>query len=169
MCSTYTVCNYVLWIVTRQGWRAVNPRWVVIQNNRVEVLETVALELMVYLNMLFEEWMKHVPALCSLVPVNDNEEYFNSSNCHVHESEKSEHLYFDGPLADFKVGLEMNEDYEVSFYTLSYERDDKRLTYRVSDIISLGQKMAMLAFGHAGNAFVECETRIFEKTGPSSN
>lgn len=149
-------------------WRHVNLRLVVIQNNRVEVLETVALELMVYLNMLFKEWMKHVPALRSLVPVDENEEYFNSSNFHVHESEKSEHLYFDGALADFKISLDMNEEGEVNFYTLTYEREDKRLTYPVSDIISLGQKMAMLAFGHAGNAFVECETRIFEKTGPSS-
>ncbi len=137
-------------------------------NSRVEVLETVALELMIYLNMLFEEWMKKVPALCSLVPVDKNQEYFNYSNCHIHESEKAEHLYFDGSLAGFQISVDVNENSknsEVALYTLRYERDDKSSTYRVSDIISLGQKMAMLAFGHVGDAFVDCETRIFEKTG----
>ena len=117
--------------------------------------------------MFLEEWMKEVPALCSLVPVNENQEYFTYSNCHIHESEKSEHLYFDGPLAEFQISVDINENSEVIQYTLRYERDNKFSTYCFSDIISLGQKIAILAFGHVGDAFVDCELRIFEKTGPN--
>lgn len=134
-----------------------------IHNSRVEFLEIVGLELMIYLNLLLKEWMKKVPALRSLVPVNGNQEYFDPLDCHIHESEKSEHLYFDGPLAGFRISVDMNDDYEATLYTLCYERDQESSTHRVSDIISLGQKMAMLAFGNAGDAFDECETRIFDK------
>lgn len=135
-------------------------------SSRVEVLETISLELLVYLNMLFSEWLNQVPALRSLVlskdEVDDDEEYFRLSDCHVHDSEKSEHVWFEGPLAGFQVSAELDEDEEIALYTLRYCRDGKKVTHRFADIRELGQKIAMLAFGHAGKAFVDCETKIFK-------
>ncbi len=125
----------------------------------VATLENTGIELLVYLNEFFAKWIQRVPALAACVSLNDEGEVFTNQQVHIHDSDTSEHLWFDGPLADFKIYVESSRRGPV--YRLEYRSSRSRETFKSPPEVA--QKMARLAFGNANHAMKESDKDVFKK------